>query len=153
MDPLWWLLGAAVLAILEVVTVDLTFIMLAGGAVSAAGVSWLWSGSNIYSQSGTFIVVSVILLFVVRPWAKQHLLRHTPNISTNADALIGRQVVVTEAVSEHAGYVSVGGQSWSARTIGSGVLSPGTEAYIIRIDGATAVVADSPVANQSPALS
>ena len=150
MNPLWWLIAAAVLAILEVVTVDLTFIMLAGGALSAAGMAWLWEDSGIYSQSAFFIIVSILLLLVVRPWAKRHLSRHTPNLATNASALVGRHVQVTETVTTHSGYVSVGGQRWSARTEHPGEIPAGRDAYIVRIDGATALVASTPVATQSP---
>jgi membrane protein implicated in regulation of membrane protease activity len=49
---------------------------------------------------------------------------------------------VLEAVGEHDGRIKLDGEVWSARTEDADMtLEPGTAVVVVRIDGATAVVA------------
>lgn len=56
-----WAIIAAVLFILEVITVDFTFLMVAGGALAATGVAM--ATDNLAIQIVTFAAVAIILLF------------------------------------------------------------------------------------------
>src|SRR5205807_3488116 len=61
-----WLIVALGLAGAEALTGDMSLLMLGGGALAAAGSSWLlnvpaWAGGAV------FLVVSVLLLVLVRP--------------------------------------------------------------------------------------
>ena len=69
---LWWIGAALVLGVIETLTVDLTFLMFAGGAVGGAIAAAL--GASFLVQVIVFAVVSTLLLAAVRPWAKWQLL-------------------------------------------------------------------------------
>ncbi|PYF98954.1 Membrane protein implicated in regulation of membrane protease activity [Georgenia satyanarayanai] len=141
---LWWLGGALVLGVVEMLTVDLIFLMFAGGALAAGGVAAL--GAPLWAQILTFAVVSVILLVVVRPWALGYLKRSTPDSLTNVAAHVGRSAEVLVDVTDRAGRVKLAGEVWTARAAEPGSLLPtGTTVQVVRIDGATAVVAPLPV--------
>lgn len=134
----WWVVAALVLALVEITTVNLIFIMLAVGALSGALVA-LFTDSLV-AQSLVAAGVSVLMLVAVRPVALKHL-RTPVEIRTGAAALVGRSAVVLERVDNHDGRVKIGGEVWSARSYDPGsVLEPGTAVAVVRIDGATAVV-------------
>ncbi|MBD8062265.1 NfeD family protein [Oceanitalea stevensii] len=141
---LWWLGGALVLGVVEMLTVDLIFLMFAGGALAAGGVAML--GAPLWAQILTFAVVSVVLLAVVRPWALGYLKRSTPDTLTNVAAHVGRSAEVLVDCTDRAGRVKLAGEVWTARAAEPGSLLPtGTTVQVVRIDGATAVVAPLPV--------
>lgn len=139
MSPaLAWLVAALVLGIIEVLTVDLFFIMLALAALVAALSAAL--GLPLIGQILVFAVFSVILLLLVRPWAKEHLRRSTPDVRTNAQALVGREAVTLTRVSGADGRVRLAGETWSARSTDGSEVPAGTPVRVVSIDGATAVV-------------
>lgn len=132
-----WILAALVCGIVEVMAVSFVFLMLAIGAL-AAGIAGAL-GASLAVQMIIFVVVAVALLFVVRPFLKGRVERSTPDVRTNADALIGRTGYVTEIVGERNGRIQFSGGEWSARTEGPSI-PVGVEVCVERIDGATAVV-------------
>lgn len=144
---LWWLAAALVLGVVELLTVDLIFLMFAGGAAAAALAALL--GAPVWVQVLVFAVVSVVLLLGVRPWAKRLIDRSTPETRTNTAAQIGRPATVLVDVTEHAGRVKLAGEVWTARASAPGAVHPaGTTVRVVRIDGAIAVVeatADTPL--------
>lgn len=114
MDSIWWLFLFIILLVIEVITMGLTTIWFAGGAL-AAFVASLFLGDMVEIEVSVFIVVSVVLLLFTRPWAARYLDHRT--VRTNADRLIGQRVRVTEAVDNLAGKgaVSADGKIWTAR--------------------------------------
>ena len=136
----WWLVIALVLAAVEIATVDLIFLMLAGAAV-AAGISQLL-GLELLGQGIVFAIVALVLLGLVRPWAKNFLQRRTPDVLTNAQALVGKPALVTQLVTVNGGQVRLDGEIWSARLAPAtaAALAVGTPVTVMHIDGATAVV-------------
>lgn len=137
----WWIVVGVVLAVVEMLTVDLIFVMLAAGAVAAALAS-LATG-NLVVQALVGVGVAGGALVVVRPVALRHLtLPHA--VRTGTAALIGSAGLVLERVDARDGRVKLGGEIWSARSYDpSEVLEPGTSVEVARIDGATAVVYSS----------
>jgi membrane protein implicated in regulation of membrane protease activity len=134
----WWLLAALILALVEITTVNLIFIMLAAGAAVGALVA-VGSSSLIVESLGA-AVASVLMLVVVRPVAMRHL-RQPTEVRTGTAALIGAGGIVLDRVDSRDGRVKIGGEVWSARTFDpSAVLEPGTPVEVVRIDGAHAVV-------------
>ena len=109
-----WILAALVCGIVEVMAVSFVFLMLAIGAL-AAGIAGAL-GASLAVQMIIFVVVAVALLFVVRPFLKGRVERSTPDVRTNADALIGRTGYVTEIVGERNGRIQFSGGECSART-------------------------------------
>ncbi|MGV9825689.1 MULTISPECIES: NfeD family protein [unclassified Gordonia (in: high G+C Gram-positive bacteria)] len=139
MSALLWLAAVVVLLIAEMFSGDLVLLMLAGGALSAAGVDYFFD-TPVWVDGLVFAVVSVLLVAGVRPVAKRHMLSR-PKVLTNTEALEGRTAVVTEQVDEHDGRVKIGGDIWSARTMNAGeVIEAGAHVTVVEIDGATAVV-------------
>ena len=136
---LWWLGGALVLGVVEMLTVDLIFLMFAGGALAAMLVALL--GAPGWAQILVFAAVSLVLLLAVRPWAKRVLDRSTPDSFTNVAEHVGREATVLVDVTDRAGRVKLVGEVWTARAARPGVVLPtGTTVRVVRIDGAIAVV-------------
>ncbi|MFF1830837.1 NfeD family protein [Paenarthrobacter sp. NPDC058040] len=144
----WWALWLTVFlafAVVEMLTLDLFFIMLGGGAL--AGLVADFAGADFWLQIVIFSVVSLLMIAFVRPVALKHLHKGPAEQRTNVDRLIGQSALVIEAVSGTSGLVKIGGDVWSARST-SGVIDPGATVQVTRIDGATAVVAST--AESSP---
>ncbi len=138
MDWVWWLGAALLLAVVEILSLDLVLVMFAGGAAFAALLAVM--GFPLWVQILGFAAASAGLLFALRPWLLRHLRRRVPLVETNVHALAGRTAVVIAEVSDRAGRVKLAGEVWSARTDGEHLLPPGEEVVVMRIDGATAVV-------------
>jgi membrane protein implicated in regulation of membrane protease activity len=139
--PAWliWLIGSGLLAVAEIFTLDLVLLMFAGAGLVTAGVAVL--GAPVLAQLITFVVVSVGLLFVVRPVAARHLHNRTPEQVDGAQVYIGRLGVVSERVDEHSGRIKIGGDEWSAVTQTSiEQFDVGATVRVMEIRGATAVV-------------
>lgn len=140
-----WVGAALVLGIIELVTVDLFFLTLALAALSGGLAAGL--GAVLWVQIAVFVVVSILLLAFVRPWARNLLARSTPDIATNAQGLVGKHAVVTAPLVGSEGRVRLEGGIWSARSVADRVFPVGSQVTVVAIDGATAVVGpfDEPV--------
>jgi membrane protein implicated in regulation of membrane protease activity len=137
----WWALWLTVFlvfAAVEMLTLDLFFIMLGGGAL--AGLVADFAGADLWLQIVVFCVVSLLMIAFVRPVTLKRLHKGPADQRTNIDRLIGESALVMEAVSATGGRVKIGGDVWSARSE-SGVLAEGQRVIVAAIDGATAVVA------------
>ncbi|WP_127783075.1 NfeD family protein [Rhodococcus sp. X156] len=138
-----WLIAGIALAAAEVATGDFFLLMLAGGALAAAGVTAV-TDAPLWVDGIVFAVVSVGLVAGVRPSLLRRV-RRGPALTTNVDALVGSRATVLERVDPHGGLVKLAGDTWTARTSdGSQVLEPGQTVLVLEIDGATAVVAEEP---------
>ncbi len=136
-----WLGLAVVLGLVEVTTLDLTFLMLSAGALAAAGAAGI--GLPFALQAVVAIVVAIGMLGVVRPIAIRHL-RTPAAISTGTDALVGSGAVALERVDANGGQVKLKGEVWSARTYDPHVvIEAGRNVEVVQIDGATAIVYES----------
>ena len=142
-----WILAALVCGIIEVMIVSFVFLMFAIGAL-AAGIAAA-CGANLMVQLIVFIVVSVALLVVLRPFLKGRIERSNSYVPSNTDGLIGKTAYVTETVGERHGRIQFTGGEWSARTQGP-ELPVGAEVRVDRIDGATAVVSALNPAGSAP---
>jgi membrane protein implicated in regulation of membrane protease activity len=139
-DNVWavWLTLAIVFGIVETLTLDLVFLMLAGGAL--AGVAAALLGAPFAVTALVAALASAALLGVVRPVARRHL-ETAPLARTGAAALVGTMGRVVQVVDAHGGTVKLGGEIWTARAVdGTGPLAPGTTVSVVKIDGATALV-------------
>lgn len=137
-----WLIGAALLAAGETVTLDLVLLMLAGGALGGLGAALL--GLGLPLQLAVFVIVSAGLLLVVRPVAKRHLVNRTPEQIDGVQTMVGRTGVVTERVDHRDGRITLGADVWSARTEYEGaVFEVGQTVRVMEVAGPVAVVADA----------
>jgi membrane protein implicated in regulation of membrane protease activity len=138
--PAWviWLIAAGVLAIAETLSVDFVLLMIAGGALAAAGAAALAAPAAL--QFAVFAVAALSLVTVVRPLAKRRL-ELPSHERIGLDALIGKTAVVTRTVDQHGGRVKLAGEEWSAETYDpTQVLEIGRAVRVMEIRGAAAVV-------------
>jgi membrane protein implicated in regulation of membrane protease activity len=132
-----WLAAGVVLAAVEIFSLDLVLLMFALGAVAAAVAAGL--GGPLWLAIVVFAVVSVALLYLVRPPVVKRL-HAGPTLTLGHDALVGRTALVLEPVDSRTGRVELAGEVWSARAADQQAYGTGTEVVVTRIDGATAVV-------------
>ncbi len=138
-----WLIVALGLAGAEALTGDMFLLMLGGGALAAAGSSWLLD-SPVWADGAVFLVVSVLLLVLVRPALRRHLTAGK-GMQTGVQALEGKHALVLDRVARDEGQVKLDGQIWTARPLNDGdVFEPGERVTVMHIDGATAVVWKNP---------
>lgn len=136
-----WLGLILVFLIIEILTVDLVFAMLAIGSVGGL-ISGLF-GAEWWLQLIIAAVISVLLLFTIRPPLLRVLKRGGDPARTLVDALIGMSGTVVSTVTEGGGQVKLAvGETWTARGVpGTLELVPGQQVFVVSIEGATAVVA------------
>ncbi len=128
-----WLAAAIVLGVVEGMTFALVSAWFAGGAVAAFLATLM--GATVPVQLLVFVVVSAVLLACLRPLARKKAVKKpTP---TNADRILGRVGVVTEAIDNvrASGAVRVDGVEWTARSEGGAAIEPGEQVKILRISG------------------
>ena len=139
MYAVYWLLASAVFLLIEILTLGLTSIWFAGGAVVAA-IAALF-GVPFLVQMLLFIVVTCLLFALTRPVEKRYLNNRVQK--TNTDALIGQTALVKETINnmESKGYVQLNGQDWTARSAEAGEIIPaGCEVVVKEIQGVKLIV-------------
>ena len=132
-----WLVLLIVAIVAEVLTMGLTTIWFAGGALVAIFAAIL--NAPVWLQVVLFLVVSAICLIATRPLKYFNKDR----IKTNAESLVGRQAIVTAEIDnlQGIGQVTVGTQEWSARSYDNGVRIPvGTVVDVLAINGVKLMV-------------
>lgn len=141
MGWLVWVVAAVLLAIGEVLTPGLFFLGPVALAAAAAAIAAA-AGAGAAASVVVFLAASLASLAFLRPIARRHL-RVPALVRTGTDALVGRKAVVTRRVDGVGGRVRIGGEEWSARSYLDGeVYAEGATVDVIRIEGATALVAE-----------
>ena len=99
-------------------------------------------GLPFYAQIIAFILVSGIIMFFVRPFAKK--IAYQKTTPTNADRIVGSEGVVVEEINDlsNIGQVKVMGQIWSAKTIDGTKLAKDTVVKVVSIEGVKVIVAE-----------
>ncbi len=138
-----WVGVALVLGAVETITVDFTFLMLAGGALGGGAAAAL--GAPFTVQAIVASVTACLLLVVVRPMAKRHFTARGEQPRMGTAGHVGRTADVVQTVTATSGLVRIGGEVWSARTSGDAI-PEGETVRVTAIDGATAVVTRDHVA-------
>jgi membrane protein implicated in regulation of membrane protease activity len=135
-----WIVAAVLLAIGEVLTPGAFFLGPVAVAAGAAAIVALVAGGVVSTIA--FIILALLSLAVLRPIARRHV-RMPQLMRTGTDALVGRKAVVTKRVDAAGGRVRIGGEEWTARAyLEDGVYAEGATVDVVRIDGATALVAE-----------
>lgn len=137
MELIWIGIGVAAL-ILELLTPSaLVSVWFAVGALAA----WICAmlGLSELVQVLVCLIVSVLFIVVVRPFAVKYLRGNT--VPTNADRLIGGYGIVTKEIGEdHWGEVKISGTIWSATSVDHTTIALGAKVHIIAIEGAKLLV-------------
>jgi membrane protein implicated in regulation of membrane protease activity len=137
---LLWLVVAVGLAIAEVFTGTFVLIMLAAGALAAAGTAALHG--ELWTQGLVFAIVSALALVVVRPALRRRLIDDTgADAQIGLGAIEGAMGLVLERVDSDHGLVKIEGEMWRARSFdGTQAYEPGERVRVIELKGATAMV-------------
>lgn len=136
---MYWLAAFVVLLIIEIVTVGLSTIWFAIGALGAFIASV--AGANIWIQVVIFLVISLVMLILLRPVALKYF--NQDRVKTNVDSIIGTVGMVTRSIdnAREEGTVKVSGQEWTARSSEDAVLIPqDTRVRIMRVQGVKLIV-------------
>lgn len=125
-----WLVILVALVVIELLTMGLTTVWFAGGALAATLASLLHL--PVILQIILFLVVSALLLYFTRPIAVKYF--NKDRVKTNAESLVGKQAIVISEIDnlQGIGQVTVGGQEWTARTTQEGISLPVGSVVVIR---------------------
>ena len=133
-----WLALRIVFGVGEAVTLGLTSIWFAAGALVSLSCALL--GGPEWLQLALFLVVSALCLLAIRPFAQRHF--NTRVQPTNADRILGETARVTEDIDnfQGTGAVIIGGMTWTARSSGDGTIPAGSTVRVLRIEGVKVIV-------------
>ncbi len=137
MMPYIWLGILAAFLIAEALTMYLTTIWFALGALIAGIVSFF---APLPVQIFVFVAVSAIALGFLRPLTRRYITPHKKH--TNADRVLDQIGLVTEDIDNAfaAGAVSVGGKLWTARSYSGEPIPKGSEVRTLMIEGVKLIV-------------
>lgn len=137
-----WLGLILIFLVVEMNTLEFTFLMIAlgsvGGLVSGL-LGWPW-----WAQIVVAGILALLLVLAVRPPLLKRLKRGGDPTKTLVDALIGMEgTVVRDFVHEHGQVKLTVGETWTARVSPrpASPLEIGDRVTVIGIEGATAIVA------------
>lgn len=110
----FWILLLIVLVVIEILTMGLTTIWFAGGALVATVAAAF--GAPVFVQITLFLCVSLLLLYFTRPLAVKYF--NKDRTKTNVESYVGKQGIVISEINNllGTGQVSMSGMEWSART-------------------------------------
>ncbi|MCR5271585.1 MAG: NfeD family protein [Lachnospiraceae bacterium] len=134
-----WLGLFIIFLVAEAVTVGLATIWFAGGALAALIISLFTD--NFLIQVFVFIIVSIILLWAVRPFALKYM--KPRKTETNYKETIGKSARVIEKIDNNmeSGRVVSGGQEWMARSsVDRVTIETNSMVKILEIKGVKAIV-------------
>ncbi len=135
----FWLIALVVFLIIEIITLGLTTIWFASGALIGFITAWL--GMPLGIQLAVFFVVSFVLLIFTRPVVQKRL--NSSRIKTNVNSMIGKEGKVVKDIDNfnETGQIIVDGMEWMARaTDESEKIAAGQKVVIQEIRGVKAIV-------------
>jgi membrane protein implicated in regulation of membrane protease activity len=139
--PAWlvWVIVAAVLGGVEMLSLTLVAGLLAVAAVVAAATAALGVGGA--GQAGEFAITSGLSIAILLPALRRHRRSLSSRPRSGVPALVGQSAQVLELVDAQHGRVRIGGEVWSARAyVPEQVIPVGAVVDVFEIRGATALV-------------
>jgi membrane protein implicated in regulation of membrane protease activity len=143
-DVIWivWVSAILLFVIIEVLTLEFTFLMLAVGSLGGLGVYLL--GGEWWLQIGVAATLSVLLLLTIRPLLLRTMRRGADPTPSNVEALLGLEGRALTDFVDGAGLVKLSnGDTWTARLspeLGPAALPQGASITVADIAGSTAFV-------------
>lgn len=139
-----WLVAAAVLIVLELITGMVASFCLAIGCVAAMIVSYMTTDVKIQLLAfaiGT-ILSFIFLAPVIRKWQKNKGDKNPTTQNSNMDALIGRIVTVTQTIPADGdlGRIKIDGDNWQARSVNGEKIEEGKKAKVVSYESIIIVV-------------
>lgn len=147
-----WLVILIVSIAVEALTLGLTSIWFAGGALVAVFASLLHA--PVVLQVVLFFAVSLLMLFFTRPVAVKYF--NKDRVKTNAEGMIGRRAIVTGEIDnlQSTGRATVGGLEWSARSAEPDKkIQVGAVVNVVAIDGVKLIVKPDPQMEKTSVIS
>lgn len=138
-----WLVVLIVAIVAEIISLGLTSIWFAGGALAAMVLAAF--SLPVWLQVLVFLAVSLALMIFTRPIAVKYF--NKDRVRTNAESLIGKQAIVISEIDnlQGIGQATVGGQEWSARSEDDSRKYPvGTVVDVVAINGVKLIVREDP---------
>lgn len=138
MNSIVWLVIFLFLLVVEIITLGLTTIWFAGGALVAFIVTLI--GASVVTQLVLFVAVSLILLFVTRPIAVKYLNKDLSK--TNVDEAIGRKAMVSKRIDNinATGEAVLDGEIWMARSENNDIIEKGEQVIVVAVEGIKLIV-------------
>lgn len=146
-DYVWiaWLVFILIFIIIELLTLDFTFLMLSVGSLGGLGANAL--GFPWWLQILVAGAVALVLILLIRPPLLRVLRKGGDPTPTNVAALIGIGGRVLSSIGENGGLVKLAnGETWTARVVDKAQYSAageGESVVVTAIEGSTAVVIPS----------
>jgi membrane protein implicated in regulation of membrane protease activity len=134
LEPAWlWLIGGIVLLAAELIAPGF-FLIFIGAAAIATGLLSFALGLPLTLQLLAFAVLTFVAVKVVgrRFYASRYDISTDPMLNDRVARLLGRVVVVVEAVDENEGRVRVADGEWSAR---GGPAAVGERVRVVDVEG------------------
>ena len=133
-----WLVSMIAFVVIECISYQLMSIWMAVG--SGAALIAYFLGADFLVQFVIFIVVSVALIVLTRPFASKFL--NSKNEKTNVDNVLGKHAVVIAEIDniKGVGTIKLGGMEWSARSDDASKISEGEIVEVVKIEGVKAIV-------------
>ena len=134
-----WLIISGLFFIGEIITVGFLLFWFGFGALIAMVVSLFTS--NIIIQTVVFLITSVILLLITKPFVKKFVNKE-PSIVTNAYNIVGKKAIVIEDIDniQNKGLIRVGSEVWSAKCETDEKVPKDTEVKVTDIKGVKAII-------------
>lgn len=134
-----WLILIAVFLVIEMLTLDFTFLMLSFG--SAVGLVTDLVGLPLWVQVIIAGAAAALFILFLRPPLLKRLRRGEDPARSNVDALVDLRGLALEDVTQVSGQVKLSnGDTWTARTVTPMPIPRGAKVAVTSVDGATAIV-------------
>lgn len=134
-----WLVLIAVFLVIEMLTLDFTFLMLSFG--SLVGLVTDFVGVPVWVQVLIAAAAAALFILFLRPPLLKRLRRGEDPTKSNVDALLDLRGVALHEITQISGQVKLSnGDTWTARTSTSVPIPPGSPVAVTAITGATATV-------------
>jgi len=138
MSYIAWLVVFVVFAALELVSLGLTCIWFAIGALAGCVAALL--GANWIVQAVVFLVVTMVVLIFIRPFAIKYV--NNKAEKTNVESMAGKQgIVIAEIDNINAkGMIKIDGMEWTARSVDGDIIPKDSLVTVVSVEGVKAMV-------------
>ena len=133
-DPAWlWLIGGVLLLGAELIAPGFWLIFI-GAAAIVTGLISVAIGLPLVLQLAAFAALAFLAVRVLGRhfYVSRYDYSSDPHLNDRVSRLLGKIVVVVQAVDSHGGRVRVGDSEWSAR---GGPAAPGEKVRIVDVEG------------------
>ncbi|MDM8534930.1 NfeD family protein [Clostridiaceae bacterium HSG29] len=135
--PIIWTILIIIFVVVEGLTMGLTAIWFAMGAIFALLSSFL--KFKIITQFVIFVIFSGLMLFLTKPFVKKHL--KVGDNKTNIDSIIGKKGKIERKITKFdIGQVNIEGHIWSAISYNEEEIDLNEEVEVVSVEGVKLIV-------------